>query len=100
SRRRHTRSKRDWSSDVCSSDLAYRLPKLLELCKLIGGNHRSVEGTDANSADYIKAVAIFIEYFQCAGLEGTFSSAAGENQCYFFVFFGHGILLPKVMISR
>src|SRR5699024_11270433 len=23
SRRRHTRSKRDWSSDVCSSDLAY-----------------------------------------------------------------------------
>src|SRR5207249_3358690 len=25
SRRRHTRSKRDWSSDVCSSDLALRL---------------------------------------------------------------------------
>src|SRR5699024_12139352 len=24
SRRRHTRSKRDWSSDVCSSDLAMR----------------------------------------------------------------------------
>src|SRR5207249_6763305 len=24
SRRRHTRSKRDWSSDVCSSDLAIR----------------------------------------------------------------------------
>src|SRR5699024_11452143 len=23
SRRRHTRSKRDWSSDVCSSDLTY-----------------------------------------------------------------------------
>src|SRR5207249_6359029 len=23
SRRRHTRSKRDWSSDVCSSDLAF-----------------------------------------------------------------------------
>src|SRR5207249_5575560 len=29
SRRRHTRSKRDWSSDVCSSDLA-------ELCPLDG----------------------------------------------------------------
>src|SRR5438067_10925567 len=26
SRRRHTRSKRDWSSDVCSSDLWYRDP--------------------------------------------------------------------------
>src|SRR5699024_11375765 len=25
SRRRHTRSKRDWSSDVCSSDLGYGL---------------------------------------------------------------------------
>src|SRR5699024_11343734 len=24
SRRRHTRSKRDWSSDVCSSDLAFK----------------------------------------------------------------------------
>src|SRR5699024_11302350 len=24
SRRRHTRSKRDWSSDVCSSDLSYQ----------------------------------------------------------------------------
>src|SRR5699024_11232075 len=27
SRRRHTRSKRDWSSDVCSSDLEYILQK-------------------------------------------------------------------------
>src|SRR5699024_11276356 len=26
SRRRHTRSKRDWSSDVCSSDLYYPAP--------------------------------------------------------------------------
>src|SRR5699024_11905223 len=28
SRRRHTRSKRDWSSDVCSSDLEDRVRKL------------------------------------------------------------------------
>src|SRR5699024_11614897 len=28
SRRRHTRSKRDWSSDVCSSDLAPVAPPL------------------------------------------------------------------------
>src|SRR5690606_39861971 len=27
SRRRHTRFSRDWSSDVCSSDLTIRLPK-------------------------------------------------------------------------
>src|SRR5699024_11921874 len=26
SRRRHTRSKRDWSSDVCSSDLFFDIP--------------------------------------------------------------------------
>src|SRR5438067_3046949 len=31
SRRRHTRSKRDWSSDVCSSDLEQRLEPRLEL---------------------------------------------------------------------
>src|SRR5699024_11788718 len=28
SRRRHTRSKRDWSSDVCSSDLLMNLSKM------------------------------------------------------------------------
>src|SRR5438067_10529197 len=28
SRRRHTRSKRDWSSDVCSSDLPGHVPDL------------------------------------------------------------------------
>src|SRR5699024_11884332 len=27
SRRRHTRSKRDWSSDVCSSDLEFGVPQ-------------------------------------------------------------------------
>src|SRR5699024_12690281 len=38
SRRRHTRSKRDWSSDVCSSDLkAYKTmscPKIAEFCTI------------------------------------------------------------------
>src|SRR5699024_11346872 len=31
SRRRHTRSKRDWSSDVCSSDLALREKVVISL---------------------------------------------------------------------
>src|SRR5699024_12182342 len=31
SRRRHTRSKRDWSSDVCSSDLVSPLPLAPEI---------------------------------------------------------------------
>src|SRR5699024_11309050 len=37
SRRRHTRSKRDWSSDVCSSDLckSRRLPRAFHVeCRL------------------------------------------------------------------
>src|SRR5699024_11479193 len=33
SRRRHTRSKRDWSSDVCSSDLA---SPMVKYCGLAG----------------------------------------------------------------
>src|SRR5690606_40346799 len=38
SRRRHTRFSRDWSSDVCSSDLAQgrRLPRLLREAGLSG----------------------------------------------------------------
>src|SRR5699024_11624535 len=36
SRRRHTRSKRDWSSDVCSSDLgSVSQPILTEITKLL-----------------------------------------------------------------
>src|SRR5699024_11842692 len=36
SRRRHTRSKRDWSSDVCSSDLTFLLYwKLVEAFQII-----------------------------------------------------------------
>src|SRR5438874_6153203 len=38
SRRRHTRSLRDWSSDVCSSDLNHRiLPAGIEIKRLV--NH-------------------------------------------------------------
>src|SRR5699024_11624647 len=35
SRRRHTISKRDWSSDVCSSDLIppYEIKKVITVCK-------------------------------------------------------------------
>src|SRR5439155_12537040 len=33
SRRRHTRWPRDWSSDVCSSDLAFTMPDCHALCK-------------------------------------------------------------------
>src|SRR5699024_12197372 len=43
SRRRHTRSKRDWSSDVCSSDLgAYFMVDMAHIAGLVaGGAHPS-----------------------------------------------------------
>src|SRR5207249_9054988 len=37
SRRRHTSSKRDWSSDVCSSDLLWRMRR--ELPRITFGNY-------------------------------------------------------------
>src|SRR5699024_11356973 len=36
SRRRHTRSKRDWSSDVCSSDLNEWTPWINDVCGRLG----------------------------------------------------------------
>src|SRR5699024_11643446 len=41
SRRRHTRSKRDWSSDVCSSDLLQFADPAHWNVQLPGGSHRS-----------------------------------------------------------
>src|SRR5438067_6809914 len=46
SRRRHTRSKRDWSSDVCSSDLIVTLPlppDVLEVQRLEDALRRDVD---------------------------------------------------------
>src|SRR5207249_6116643 len=42
SRRRHTRSKRDWSSDVCSSDLRYASPHLPSFRVRGGGSWEGV----------------------------------------------------------
>src|SRR5206468_10132152 len=39
SRRRHTRSDRDWSSDVCSSDLSYVLLLSPPTCEPETGDH-------------------------------------------------------------
>src|SRR5437868_13796514 len=46
SRRRHTRSKRDWSSDVCSSDLRYVLiwRRARAVHRARAGPHQNVPG--------------------------------------------------------
>src|SRR5699024_11404487 len=46
SRRRHTRSKRDWSSDVCSSDLGSEIAPLLGtgFSQVSNRGHRSTGG--------------------------------------------------------
>src|SRR5699024_11628745 len=44
SRRRHTRSKRDWSSDVCSSDLLRKLEKELNNHGFNGQFHMMLSG--------------------------------------------------------
>src|SRR5699024_11882682 len=52
SRRRHTRSKRDWSSDVCSSDLTGVLEKAFTV---------SVTNPSTTSASYLKLVSLAID---------------------------------------
>src|SRR3979411_3422313 len=42
SRRRHTRSSSDWSSDVCSSDLAGRMDSFVDEFQAAGGSMISV----------------------------------------------------------
>src|SRR5437868_14639119 len=59
SRRRHTRSKRDWSSDVCSSDLFVQPSDVgLEVVKPI------VDGLGASVAGKEHFVLMFIELLQ------------------------------------
>src|SRR5699024_12099460 len=51
SRRRHTRSKRDWSSDVCSSDLTpYRNFLLVELRKIL---HQRIDSCRTEKQQHI-----------------------------------------------
>src|SRR5438067_11537947 len=57
SRRRHTRSKRDWSSDVCSSDLEYRTLSTDELVFVLQ-HHWSKLSLTLSADDFTDAEAI------------------------------------------
>src|SRR5712675_3134850 len=52
SRRRHTRCSRDWSSDVCSSDLEYRLGRS-QFENVIAGAVRSTKGRLAEDVEEV-----------------------------------------------
>src|SRR5699024_11680934 len=67
SRRRHTRSKRDWSSDVCSSDLSSKVKG-----SIVGGN----------SLDLISKIGIcVIILFLRANLNSTNKSFLTISRC-------------------
>src|SRR5437868_14858087 len=57
SRRRHTRSKRDWSSDVCSSDLADRALRDRAACRRIEGG-KNVLTLDVEAVHVIEHAVI------------------------------------------
>src|SRR5436305_11960866 len=57
SRRRHTRCGRDWSSDVCSSDLVLA-DELLELRRLLGLDalaHAAADRVDERRVDLLRS---------------------------------------------
>src|SRR5699024_4476462 len=71
SRRRHTRSKRDWSSDVCSSDLFGSLrpyfrkvarPSFNGVCSTDITVIRSKDGTNQSFLNYLIASQDFIDH--------------------------------------
>src|SRR5699024_12008721 len=63
SRRRHTRSKRDWSSDVCSSDL----PHWYKMYKRLVGNYWQAD--EINMASDVKQFSTLTEEEQDAYLK-------------------------------
>src|SRR5690349_22526998 len=73
SRRRHTRSLRDWSSDVCSSDLSVSLTRQLAML-------RSVLGPSANSAATAAVIAASGMWFRSASMGLSFPRPAERSE--------------------
>src|SRR5437868_13920505 len=68
SRRRHTRSKRDWSSDVCSSDLSVAFVV----------NSGDVDATLAKAATVVKAT--YLHPYQMHGSMGASCAVADRSE--------------------
>src|SRR5699024_11811790 len=88
SRRRHTISKRDWSSDVCSSDLgrlgdgqAYLFPKNVQIETSEDGNTWTTAGIYSlvASDDDTSATMYFEESIKCRYFKVTVLSSTGDG---------------------
>src|SRR5699024_11389914 len=83
SRRRHTRSKRDWSSDVCSSDL-YGTPKDYVMEQLERGHdvflEIEVQGAMQVKQNYPQGVFIFLCPPSLQELKNRISGRGTETQ--------------------
>src|SRR5699024_1817037 len=69
SRRRHTSSKRDWSSDVCSSDLAYKQ----QLAELAANGTDVQKAVEATTTDDVRAA--------CDVLARVYEATNGYDGC-------------------
>src|SRR5699024_5535695 len=93
-RRRHTRSKRDWSSDVCSSDL--RVAGRFDFGETGGGNTNGFEsllyvdghpyqGVDGNHREVLfkdrEGQAVRLTFLLWTGLEGGGPHRTFYHQC-------------------
>src|SRR5699024_12734416 len=66
SRRRHTRSKRDWSSDVCSSDLASRIVR-----SVLRSTSLSTSTTDWIPPVCVKSSSLTEDFTQTGGIQSV-----------------------------
>src|SRR5207249_8437557 len=93
SRRRHTRSKRDWSSDVCSSDLSRT-----------HAHHYDVKYRDANYFRYRRG--LYAPYVStlvraCGLPAGSSVLDVGCGQGFFsYLFHAHGMRVTGVDVSE
>src|SRR5699024_11701924 len=74
SRRRHTRSKRDWSSDVCSSDLGRG-------CKLLKKGTNLLENYFLRSVLLISEALISVTWFILIQLNGRSEERRVGKEC-------------------
>src|SRR5699024_11513081 len=83
SRRRHTRSKRDWSSDVCSSDL--------------GGSGASINFWRYLLNSVVVATTItIVQTFSCAMAAYAFSRLRWRGREAVFLIFLGSLMIPQI----